>query len=54
MSERDIRLYIEDVLIHEYFGVNLHRAWKIVTEDLGDLKKKILRVKRDLQSGAGC
>jgi len=45
---------LRDILIHEYFGVNLHRTWKIVTEDLGDLKKKILKVKRDLQSGAGC
>ncbi len=25
-----------------------------VYEDLGDLKKKILKVKRDLQSGPGC
>jgi uncharacterized protein with HEPN domain len=40
---------LRDILIHEYFGVNLHRAWKIAREDLVDLKKKILEVKRDLE-----
>jgi uncharacterized protein with HEPN domain len=44
---------LRDILIHEYFGVNLHRAWKIVSEDLVDLKKKILEVKRGLESKSG-
>ncbi|MDI6883696.1 MAG: DUF86 domain-containing protein [Hadesarchaea archaeon] len=39
---------IRDVLIHEYFGVNLERIWKIAKEDIPDLKNKILKVKKDL------
>lgn len=39
---------MRDILIHEYFGVNLKRALKVVKEDLVDLKTKILKVKEDL------
>lgn len=40
---------VRDVLIHEYFGVNLERIWKVVQEDLLDLKNKILRARKDLE-----
>jgi len=36
---------MRDVLIHEYFGVNIKRAWKVVKEDIPDLKSKISKVK---------
>ena len=39
---------IRDVLIHEYFGVNLERIWKIAKEDIPDLKSRITKVKEDL------
>ena len=39
---------MRDVLIHEYFGVNLKRALKVVREDLYNLKTKILKIKQDL------
>ena len=38
-----------DILIHEYFGVNLKRALKVVKEDMVDLKAKILKIKQDLE-----
>jgi uncharacterized protein with HEPN domain len=31
---------LRDVLIHQYFGVNLHRTWLVVTEDIPVLKPK--------------
>jgi uncharacterized protein with HEPN domain len=37
-----------DILIHEYFGVNLKRTWKVVKEDLSYLKSKIIRVRKEL------
>ena len=40
---------MRDILIHEYFGVNLKRAWKVVKEDIFDLRTKILRVREDLK-----
>jgi uncharacterized protein with HEPN domain len=33
---------MRDVLIHEYFGVNLKRIWNVVKKDIPDLKQKIL------------
>ncbi|MBU1706294.1 DUF86 domain-containing protein [bacterium] len=44
---------MRDILIHEYFGVNLRRTWKVVTEDLIDLKDKIGDVRRDLERDTG-
>jgi len=40
---------IRNILIHEYFGVNLERTWKVVKEDIFDLRNKILKVKKDLE-----
>lgn len=44
---------MRDILIHEYFGVNLERAWKVVKEDIFDLKNKILRVRKELEENNG-
>jgi len=40
---------MRDILIHEYFGVNLRRTWKVVKEDIFDLKTKILKVKEEIR-----
>lgn len=42
---------MRDVLIHEYFGVNLRRTWKVVNEDIFDLRNKILKVSKELEGG---
>ncbi len=39
---------MRDILIHEYFGVDLDLTWKVVSEDIANLKKKTLKVKEDL------
>lgn len=39
---------MRDVLIHEYFGVNLERVWKVIKEDIPGLKDEILKVKENL------
>jgi len=44
---------LRDILIHEYFGVNLKRTWKVVKEDIFDLRTKILKVKEDLKENNG-
>lgn len=40
---------MRDILIHEYFGVDLELTWKVVKEDIADLKMRILKVKEDLE-----
>jgi uncharacterized protein with HEPN domain len=38
-----------DVMIHQYFGVDLTVLWDILTKDLPKLKKQILAIKKDLE-----
>ncbi len=38
-----------DKLIHEYFGINLKLCFKIVKEDMPDLKEKILKIIKELK-----
>lgn len=35
---------LRDILVHEYFGVNIRKVWKVIKEDLPDLKKKISKI----------
>lgn len=35
---------MRDVLIHEYFGVDLDIVWETIKKDLPDLKEKILEI----------
>ena len=43
---------LRDVLIHDYFGVNLNRTWKIVKEDLPGLKCTLLEAHKALNIGS--
>ena len=40
---------LRDVLIHEYFGVDLDLTWDIVKEDLPDLKKKVKKILKEVE-----
>ena len=39
---------LRDVLIHEYFGVNMRRAWKVAKQDIFHLRNKLLQAQKDL------
>lgn len=41
---------MRDVLIHAYFGVNWRRVWKVIEEDIQDLKFRILRILEELEA----
>ncbi len=41
---------LRDVLIHEYFGVNIHRAWKVSKQDIFVLSDELKKVKKDLET----
>ena len=36
---------MRDILIHEYFGVDLELTWKVATDDIPKLKKDIAVIK---------
>jgi len=40
---------MRDILIHEYFGVDMELTWKVATKDVRRLKNRILKVKKDLE-----
>lgn len=35
---------MRDKLIHEYFGIDLGNVWKVVKEDVPNLKKQIMEI----------
>lgn len=39
---------MRDILIHEYFGVDLKLTWRVAKVEIPELKKKILKLKKDL------
>ena len=39
---------MRDILIHEYFGIDLELTWQVIIKNIPDLKKKLLRIKEDL------
>lgn len=39
---------MRDILIHEYFGIDLELTWEVVTKDIPNLKQEMLKIKRDL------
>ncbi len=40
---------MRDILIHEYFGVDLELTWEVVEKDIPDLKKKMLKIREELK-----
>lgn len=41
---------MRDVLIQQYFGVDLKLTWKVVQEEIPELKRKKLQIKQRLRS----
>ncbi len=41
---------MRDVLIHEYFGIDLELTWQVVQKDIPDLKRENLKIKQDLKT----
>jgi uncharacterized protein with HEPN domain len=40
---------MRDILIHEYFGIDLQLTWEVVSKDIPGLKRKILKIKDALR-----
>ncbi|HPZ81437.1 MAG TPA: DUF86 domain-containing protein [Candidatus Atribacteria bacterium] len=39
---------MRDVLTHQYFGVDLHRVWLTIKDDLPAIKQKIMEINSSL------
>ena len=38
-----------DILIHEYFGIDLELTWEVVMKDIPDLKTKLIEINENLK-----
>jgi len=36
-----------DILVHEYFGVDIELTWKVVKTELAELEKQILKIRNN-------
>jgi uncharacterized protein with HEPN domain len=41
---------LRNILVHEYFGLNLHQVWTMAQKDLPELEKQIQRLRTDVAS----
>jgi len=39
---------MRDILVHEYFGIDLNLTWQAVVKDIPDLKKNMLIIRDEL------
>jgi len=44
---------LRNILVHEYFGLNMEQVWTMVVEDLPVLENHIRRIQADIAAGAG-
>lgn len=43
---------MRDIVVHQYFGVDLEAVWQAATVDFPDLKEKILKIQEELSKEA--
>jgi uncharacterized protein with HEPN domain len=39
---------MRDIVVHQYFGVDLEFVWQAATKDFPELREKILKIQEDL------
>ena len=40
---------MRDILIHEYFGIDLDLTWRVLTKELPRVKKYLIKLKKQLE-----
>ena len=43
---------MRDVIIHGYFRVDLNAVWNVIKKDLPDLKRKVVKIKKELEENS--
>ena len=41
---------MRDILIHEYWGIDLNLTWEVVVGEIPDLKRVMLRIRKELEA----
>ncbi len=45
---------LRNILVHEYFGLNMHQVWTMTQKDLPELEEKVQRIRSDIAADPGC
>ena len=40
---------MRDILIHEYFGIDLKLAWEVLIKNIPDLKSEMIKIRKELK-----
>jgi len=41
---------MRDILVHDYLGIDLNTTWQVAQNEIPQLKHKILKIKKDLET----
>ena len=45
---------LRNILVHEYFGLNMHQVWTVTQKDLPQLEEQVQRIRSQIAAGPGC
>jgi hypothetical protein len=44
---------LRNILVHEYFGLNLHQVWTMTQKDLPQLEEQVQHIRSQISAGEG-
>jgi uncharacterized protein with HEPN domain len=44
---------LRNILVHEYFGLNMHQVWTMIQKDLSKLEQQVQHIRAEIASDSG-
>ena len=45
---------LRNILVHEYFGLNMHQVWTMTQKDLPQLEEQVRHIRSRIAADSGC
>jgi uncharacterized protein with HEPN domain len=45
---------LRNILVHEYFGLNMHQVWTMTQKDLPKLEEQVQHIRSQIAADSGC
>jgi uncharacterized protein with HEPN domain len=45
---------LRNILVHEYFGLNMQQVWTMTQKDLPELEEQVQRIRSEIAADPGC
>jgi uncharacterized protein with HEPN domain len=45
---------LRNILVHEYFGLNMHQVWTMIQKDLPKLEEQVQHIRSRIAPDSGC